>query len=57
MQEVIASIITGIVVISVGAFLGYKIIRAIATFVDSLQGVPESPSEDEGKEEGQQERL
>jgi len=46
----LAEVITAIVVISVGAFLAYKIIRAIAAFVDALQGVPEPPSEDDGEE-------
>jgi len=48
----LAEVITAIVVISMGAFLAYKIIRAIAAFVDALQGVPEPPSEDDGEEEG-----
>jgi hypothetical protein len=40
------------VVIGLGAFVGYKIIKAIAAFVDALQGVPEPPGDDERNEEG-----
>jgi len=45
--------ITGAAVLIIGGFIGYKIIRAIAAFVDALQGVSEPTSADKDKEEDQ----
>ncbi len=37
-----------------GGFIAYKIIRALAAFVDALQGGPQPLGEDKDKEEGKQ---
>jgi hypothetical protein len=41
--------ITGILILLTGGFIVYKIIRALAAFVDALQGGPH-PLEDDDKE-------
>ena len=48
--------IVGIVILVIGGFIAYKIIRGLAAFVDALQGGPhplddEAMEKDEDKEE------
>jgi predicted membrane-bound dolichyl-phosphate-mannose-protein mannosyltransferase len=50
-QWTFPGIITGVAILIVGGFIAYKIIRAIATFVDALQGGPHPLIEDEDKEQ------
>lgn len=42
--------VAGMAILIIGGFIAYKIIRALAAFVDALQGEPEPLVEDKDKE-------
>ena len=42
--------IFGVIALAGAGFIGYKIIRALAAFVEALEGDPETPIEHRNKE-------
>ena len=47
----VGQVIAGIAGLLIGGFILFKIIQAIAAFIDALQGRPEKPTEDEDDDE------